>query len=204
MLAEKGAELEGVFRQNGSCSFCSRKRAWAFRVVTGSRWGDSGQVALLHTGRPCDALEPILKTTSCLNGEGGVEKASQGLKALGQLLGQWWRWSSALATSVSIRAFPWASWPALLPALQGLMVHSHSEQGLSSQPLLSFLLSPCLLLPTAPNHPWLCSSLFYRTWARPRHPCHPNRGDKGWILTRPHPSVGLNKNTYFVHSFFFF
>lgn len=91
MLAEKGVELEGVFRQNGSCSLCSRKRAWAFGVVTGSRQGDPGRVTLLRTERPCDALEPILKTTSCLNGEGGVEKASRGLKALGQLLGQWWR-----------------------------------------------------------------------------------------------------------------
>lgn len=91
MLAEKGVELEGVFRQNGSCSFSSRKRAWAFRVATGSGGGDSGGVAFLCSERPCDALEPILKITSHLNGEGRVEKTFQGLKTSGQLLGQWWR-----------------------------------------------------------------------------------------------------------------
>lgn len=78
MLAEKG-----VFRQNGSCPFCSRKRAWASRLVTGSGWGDfvGGGGDFLPRERPRDALEPILKTTSCLNGDGGVEKAFRGLKA---------------------------------------------------------------------------------------------------------------------------
>lgn len=33
MLAEKGVELKGMFVQNGSCSFCFRKRARVFRVV---------------------------------------------------------------------------------------------------------------------------------------------------------------------------
>ena len=71
MLAEKG-----MFRQNGSCSFCSRKRAWASRLVTGSGWGNfvgrGGD--FLPRERPRDALEPILKTTSCLNGDGGERR----------------------------------------------------------------------------------------------------------------------------------
>jgi hypothetical protein len=65
-LAEEGVELEGVFRQKGSCSFCSRKSAWAFRGGHRVKRGDSGGVTFLCSKRPCDALEPILKITSCL------------------------------------------------------------------------------------------------------------------------------------------
>lgn len=49
--------------------------------------GQAGGILLVGGGdflpreRPRDALEPILKTTSCLNGDGGVEKAFRGLKA---------------------------------------------------------------------------------------------------------------------------
>lgn len=68
-----------------------QEKGLGLRVVTGSGQEDSGGVTVLCSERPGDALERTLKITSCLNGEGGVEKTFQGLEALGQLLGQWWR-----------------------------------------------------------------------------------------------------------------
>lgn len=76
-----------MFRQNGSCSFCSRKRAWASALVLGQAGGILGRGrasgGLSDTARgPHAALEPTVKTTSGLNGMGrGAEKAFRGLEA---------------------------------------------------------------------------------------------------------------------------
>lgn len=141
----------------------------------------------------------MLKITSCLNGDGGEEKTFAGIEGFGSAS---WTMVEVIqrpghlcldkSFSVSVLA------PARLPALEGLPAHSHSERGLSSQPLFppsapAAALPLTLTLPLSfiASAPGVFTALTGVAWRL-----------KACILLGEHPDTGLREDTHFVHSLF--